>query len=354
MTTRNKQLEFNCTKVKALDADSGTFSAYGNVIGVLDHAGDVTVKGAFENTIMNHKANGTMPKFLGQHQGRMMPLGIITDLKEDETGLYFEGKFCLETQAGREAHALCKMGAIDQFSIGYMTIKERYDNTKGVNYLHELDVKEISLVTFACNEASTLQSIKSLDDGFELTDRAIQDMLRESGISKRKAEKLVNQYKAANAPKEIDVKTITDFREKIDTKDTNVHIELNDVEGELQVKEMGSLSFNQIKCAIGDKLVEFIGHRDFWLCDIFEGYGFVEYWDYVERDCKVARFEWTVTDDVVEVSNYQVGDFKFSYEFTAEEIAEEAIEEAEDDEEGEKESLEELLSKEDLSKWFSK
>lgn len=347
--SRNKQLEFNCTNVKALDTDSGTFSAYGNVIGVLDHAGDVTVKGAFENTIRNHKTNGTMPKFLGQHQGRMMPLGIITDIKEDETGLYFEGKFCLETQAGREAYALCKMGAIDQFSIGYHTIKEHYDNIKGVNYLQELDVKEISLVTFACNEESTLQSIKSLEDDVELTDRMIQDMLRENGISKRKAEKLVNQYKASQNPTEIEVKTLKDFQAKTDTSTTKNHTEIS----ELETKGIGSLSFNQVKCAISDNLIKNIGHCDFWICDIFEKHGFVEYWDYVERDCKVARFEWAVNDDVVEVNNYQVGDFKFSYEFTADEIEEEIEEELEEAED-EKSDPETLLLKEDPSTWFSK
>lgn len=347
---KNKQLDFSCTKVKALDGEKGKFSAYGNVKGVLDHAGDVTVKGAFENTIKEHKANGTMPKFLGQHQGRMMPLGIITDIKEDEHGLYFEGEFCLETQAGAEAYALCKMGAIDQFSIGYLTIKEHYDSTKGINYLQDLSVKEISLVTFACNEESTLQSIKSLDDDAELTDRMIQDMLRENGVSKRKAEKLVNQYKAASAPVEVEVVDVTTFRQKMDTSETKIHIE--PIEGEIKTKEMGSLSFGQIKCSICDQLVANIGHRDFWVCEIFDGHGFVEYWDYVNRDFKVARFEWNVTDDVVEVSNFQIGDFVFSYEFTAEEVDEEGTEEIDEGEE--KESLEELFSKEDMSTWFKK
>ena len=348
---KNKQLDFSCTKVKALDGEKGKFSAYGNVKGVLDHAGDVTVKGAFENTIKEHKANGTMPKFLGQHQGRMMPLGIITDIKEDDHGLYFEGEFCLETQAGAEAYALCKMGAIDQFSIGYITIKEHYDSTKGINYLQDLSVKEISLVTFACNEESTLQSIKSLSEGEEeLTDRMIQDMLRKEGISKRTAEKLVNQYKAASIPTEIEVTDIISFRQKMDTSETKVHIEAT--EGEIKTKEMGSLSFGQIKNAICDQLVTNIGHRDFMVCEVFDGYGFVEYWDYVNRDFKVARFEWAVVEDVVEVSNFQIGDFTFSYEFTAEEIDEEGTEEIE--EEGEKDSLEELLAKEDMSTWFAK
>ncbi|AGG58298.1 hypothetical protein VPDG_00137 [Vibrio phage henriette 12B8] len=354
----NKQLEFNCTKVKALDTDSGTFSAYGNVTGVIDHAGDVTVKGAFENTIKKHKKNDTMPKFLGQHQGRMMPLGIITDIKEDENGLLFEGKFCLETQAGAEAYALCKMGAIDQFSIGYITVKESFDKAKNINYLQEVDVKEISLVTFACNEASTLQSIKSLDgDDTELTDRMIQDMLRENGISKRKAEKLVNQYKASNVPEEIDVKTITDFRQKMDTTDTRTHIKTT--EGELNVKEMGSLSFSQIDWAISDQLVNNIGHRDFWVSDIFDGYGYVEYWDYINRDIKAAKFNWAVSEDVVTVSDFTVGDFTFSYDFVAEEIEEELDEESEEnDEKGldeePKESVSDLLAKEDLSDWFTK
>lgn len=344
---KNKQLEFNCTNIKSLDSDAGTFSAYGNVIGVLDHAGDVTVKGAFENTIKSHKSAGTMPKFLGQHQGRMMPLGIITDMKEDETGLYFEGKFCLETQAGREAHALCKMGAIDQFSIGYKTEKEQFDNVKGINYLQEVDVKEISLVTFACNEESRLQSIKSLDgDDIDLTDRMIQDMLRDQGISKRKAEKLVNQYKAAQEPQEIIVTDLTTFRQKADVSVTRNNSGLE----ELETKGLEGLSFGQVKCGIHDKLVPFIGHCDFWICDIYEEYGVVEFWDYVGRDFKCAKFDWMVIDGEVQVSNFALGSYKYSYEFMADEVEEEIEEELDD----EKDSPEKLLLKEDPSTWFSK
>lgn len=183
-------------KVKALSTE-GTFSAYGNVFGVVDNVNDVTVKGTFTNSIKSHLDAGTTPKLLAQHGHTTMPIGVITSMKEDDYGLYFEGEFCLDTQMGKETHALVKQGAIDQFSIGYKTIKERYDTKRGANLLEEVEVKEISIVTFACNEASKIVDVKSaIESGDEVTPRMVQKALQESGLSKRQAEAAVNAIKS--------------------------------------------------------------------------------------------------------------------------------------------------------------
>lgn len=359
-----KHMEVQCTNIKALDSEAGTFSAYGNTFDIVDHAGDLSIKGCFKNTINNHVKNGTMPKFLGQHQGRMMPLGIITKMEEDDTGLLFEGKFCLDTQAGKEAYALVKMGAIDQFSIGYNTIKESFDNTKGINYLLEVDVKEISLVTFACNENSRLQSVKSaIDAGEEITPRMLQDTLRDVyGLSKRASEAAINAIKAtekAESEEELVVKSIEDFREKMKTAETKNNIKSN----ELQTKELGGLSFREIHYGVRNGLLEFIGHDDFWLVDLYDEYGFVESWNYVEKTYILARFEWVVGESGdVEVSRYEIGSVDYVPEFTPDMDADEVvIDEDVDDGEKEngnninvKEDLEDLLSKENFSDWFVK
>ena len=154
-------------EVKA-DGEEGTFKAYGNVFGVIDSANDMTVSGAFENSINEHKAKGTYPKLLAQHGHTTMPIGVITDIYEDEHGLCFEGKFALATQAGAEAYALVKMGAIDEFSIGYIVrqFENQVVSNKKVRTLLDVDIKEISLVTFACNPESKVISVKSaLENG---------------------------------------------------------------------------------------------------------------------------------------------------------------------------------------------
>jgi len=186
-------------EIKATNDEDGTFVAYGNVFNVIDQASDVTVPGAFSNTIANHKANGTMPKFLAQHGHTTMPIGIITDMVEDDKGLRFEGKFALETQAGREAYSLVKMTAIDEFSIGFVTLQSEKQIMAGkqVRALMEVDVREISLVTFACNPESKIESIKSaVDNNESITPRMVQKALQESGLSKRQAEKAINKMQS--------------------------------------------------------------------------------------------------------------------------------------------------------------
>ena len=120
-------------------------------------------------------------------------------MAEDEKGLKLTGKLCLDTQSGRETYALMKMGALDSLSIGYITIKEDFDAKKGVNYLQEIDIKEVSIVTFACNEQSLIQSVKTtLESGKKPTERELQKALQEFGFSKREAEKIINTgYKSA-------------------------------------------------------------------------------------------------------------------------------------------------------------
>ncbi len=196
-------------EIKSAEDDSGKFVAYGNVFGIIDGAGDVTIQGAFKNTIQEHKDAGTMPKLLAQHGHTTMPIGIITDMIEDEKGLRFEGKFALETQAGAEARALVKMGAIDEFSVGYIVrdFEKNFIDGQSVRQLLDLNVKEISLVTFACNPESKIEEIKSaVDNGESVTPRQVQRALQESGLSKRQAEKAMNSV--ISSPDEVKEDTV--------------------------------------------------------------------------------------------------------------------------------------------------
>ncbi len=248
----NNNLKFkNVTstfQVKA-DDEKGTFEAYGNAFGNVDHAGDKTMFGAFKKCIEDWKSKGEYPQFLSQHGHSKNPIGIITDLKEDENGLWFKGEFCLETQDGREAYALVKMGALKRFSIGYKTIKEKSVN--GINELHELDVKEISLVTFACNEDSLLQSVKSAVDNGENPMRLIQKFMQEQGLSKRQASAAINAIKdeaKIESKRTLEIETI---KEKVKSRKVKVHdVELDGTKSEMSMNEYISM----VCCAVTDSI----------------------------------------------------------------------------------------------------
>ncbi len=199
----NKTLDLGVLEFKALSGER-TFSCYGNVKGNIDHALDRVVDGAYRDSITSHKAAGTMPKFFWMHNPWDTPVGVWTAMEEDSKGLYLEGRFS-NTPKGNELYELYKDNALDSFSIGYRVNDEKWNNTLGCNDLIKIDVREISAVTFACNEESRLVDIKSkLGEGKVLTKAELRELLESvpAGLSKRQIERITADYKPSG---EIDL-----------------------------------------------------------------------------------------------------------------------------------------------------
>lgn len=78
---------------------------------------------------------------------------------EDDKGLFIQGRFA-NTEKGKEIRELAMMGAIDSFSIGYRTLDYEYSNS-GDRLLKEVDLFEVSLVTFPANELATITAVKT-------------------------------------------------------------------------------------------------------------------------------------------------------------------------------------------------
>jgi HK97 family phage prohead protease len=175
--------------LKAVGTD-GTVEGYGSVFGVRDNYDDVIAAGAFMSSLAAHKASSTMPAMLWQHEADE-PIGIWTDMAEDTKGLRIKGQLCLETSQGKEAYALLKMGAINGLSIGFISKQWAYDQTTDVRTLTEIDLWEVSLVTFPANEKARVTTIKSAGD--MATPKDAERILRDSGFSKADATALVSR-----------------------------------------------------------------------------------------------------------------------------------------------------------------
>lgn len=178
-----------------MDNETGTFTCYGNVKGNIDHARDRTLDGAYMKSIERHMKNGTMPKMFWMHNPYELPVGKWIEMREDEKGLFLRGKIS-DTAMGRDIYTLMKDGAIDSFSIGYIEVESRWNTEKQCNDLIELDIKEISIVTFACNEESLLQDIKHrIDEGETVTKADLRVILKSTGLlSKRQIENVTANY----------------------------------------------------------------------------------------------------------------------------------------------------------------
>ncbi|EOG7622038.1 HK97 family phage prohead protease [Vibrio parahaemolyticus] len=155
------------SKVKTLQFDVQGVSNEGVISGVLnyfgnkDHAGDVTLKGAFRHSIKMIEESGRYLVMLWQHDPDK-PIGVWKNLRETARGLEGDGYINLDTALGREAYALAKQGALSGISIGYWVIEEEYDSKTKTNYLKELELRETSLVTFPCNELARIEEVKKM------------------------------------------------------------------------------------------------------------------------------------------------------------------------------------------------
>lgn len=170
--------------------DDGSIEGYGSVFGVRDNYDDVIAKGAFIASLAEHKTAGTMPAMLWQHEADE-PIGIWTEMAEDAKGLRIKGQLCLETTQGKEAHALLKMGAINGLSIGFMSKQWAYDQQTDVRTLTEIDLWEVSLVTFPANEKARITNVKSSDE--LVTPKDAEKTLRDAGFSKSDATAFVSR-----------------------------------------------------------------------------------------------------------------------------------------------------------------
>lgn len=170
--------------------DDGSLEGYGSVFGVRDNWDDIIVPGAFVATLAAHKSAGTMPAMLWQHD-ETAPIGIWTEMVEDDRGLRIKGKLALDTVRGKEAQALLKLGAINGLSIGFNSKKWEYDQDADVRTLTEIDLWEISLVTFPANEKARITSVKSAAELAAPKDA--EKALRDAGFSKSDATAFVSR-----------------------------------------------------------------------------------------------------------------------------------------------------------------
>lgn len=167
-----------------------TFSGYGAAFNNVDAYGDVIVPGAFADFLADAKAGKQpWPSMLSQHGGwgmtadDMTPVGVWQDLSEDGAGLRVTGQLA-DTPRGNELDTLMRMTprpAIDGLSIGYIPKKyePRSKPEDPRRRITQIDLIEISPVTFPANRNARVTAIKSIADMDSITE--LEDLLRDAG-----------------------------------------------------------------------------------------------------------------------------------------------------------------------------
>lgn len=174
-------------------SDDGTFEGYGSIFGNADSYGEIVMPGAFAKSLAKHAKEKTSPLMLWQHNWEH-PIGVWDELEEDAKGLKGKGRFIRGVQKADEAYLLAKNGAVRGLSIGYREIRTEPDGNN--RKLLELDLMEISPVSFPANRRATITAVKSermdefarrLRDGEPMPVKEFEDILREAGVPKAMA-----------------------------------------------------------------------------------------------------------------------------------------------------------------------
>jgi HK97 family phage prohead protease len=145
-----------------------------------DLGDDVIVPGAFQKSL----GNGRPVRFLYQHDHRQV-LGKTLALTEDDRGLF--GRFHIsKTPLGETVRTLLRDGALDSFSIGYLSKEEELDKKAGVRSIKEVELLEVSVVSIPMQPAALVTAVK------ELAGLPIEDALDISSLHGEEALRLVN------------------------------------------------------------------------------------------------------------------------------------------------------------------
>ena len=204
---------FDLAEVKfANDGDTtGRFSGYGAIFGNADSFGDVIERGAFKQTLREWEGKSKFPPMLLQHGGGafggtaddLLPIGKWTSMEENSKGLKVEGQlFALGTARGQYLVEGLKSGVLDGLSIGFR-VRESRTGTKPTEprrTLTNIDLMELSVVTFPANPKARVTAVKAAQD--VKTIREFEAWLRDVGGYSNAAARLIAAHGFKSQPRD--------------------------------------------------------------------------------------------------------------------------------------------------------
>ena len=174
-----------------VDDASGEVTAVFAQLGVKDHDGDVTMPGAFKEgqevrvSVYNHSSYGSeLPAGKGK-------IGVDGDLAIATM------KFFMDTTHGRDSFNTVKgLGGLAEWSYGFDIVKSDMGQVDGdrVQFLKELDVKEVSPVHAGAGIGTHTISVKSLKD---MTDEELAQEVEKACKALNSRGLVVPEYVAA-------------------------------------------------------------------------------------------------------------------------------------------------------------
>lgn len=203
MKHETKRLQF---KMDEYDEEEGIFSGYGAVFENVDSGGDIIEPGAFAKALA---AGWERVKILALHNDCWLPIGKPLELREDEKGLFLKAKIS-DTSMGKDIKILLKDGVLNELSIGYEPVVFEFDQA-GIRHLKEVDLWEVSVVTWAMNPEAVITDYKSateeirreLKEGRKISDARLKSLKQVSQSMKDSARMIDLVIEEADGKKSV-------------------------------------------------------------------------------------------------------------------------------------------------------
>lgn len=160
-------------EIKDIDGRKGIVTGYFSKFDNVDADGDIIRKGAFSKTIMENGPQSSQPriKHLMNHDVSK-PLGLLTSLKEDASGLVYESNVGTHT-LGVDFIKMVESGLITEHSIGFRTVKrnqlqdyEGYQKNQAGGWYEITEIKLYegsSLTAWGANPMTPITGLKTDD-----------------------------------------------------------------------------------------------------------------------------------------------------------------------------------------------
>ncbi len=150
---------------------------YASIFNITDEHNDMIAPGAFTSSLRDQRKI----VFLWQHMVDK-PIGVVEQIHEDNHGLYIQAKILTDVKCGQEAVSLIESNVVCGLSIGFNP-KSYYIDDSGVRVIEDVDLWEISLVTFPANRFAGVTGIKFQDRELSRVNKSIDQALAALTIS---------------------------------------------------------------------------------------------------------------------------------------------------------------------------
>lgn len=174
--------------------------------------------------LKNFKNN---PVLLWGHQSSELPVGTVTDIKQDGNKLVFKARFPKEgvSQKADEVYGLYKDGILRAFSVRF-TSKDYKQNESGGLTFEKAELLEISAVTVPANAEALVQQVKNLKN------KEGEQEMADTKAQEKKEEKVLTMEEV-----EAKIKEMTENIEKNATEKANALFEDTKKEYEATITE---------------------------------------------------------------------------------------------------------------------